>query len=74
MPRLLSGRAEDARFVDAEHAWLRQNYPGFRLIEQSLVLGDSDNPGERDELEVMTEDGQRLSFCFLLSFPGGEDR
>ena len=70
MPRLISGRAEDAdfAFVPAEYVWLRKTYPGFRLIDQSLVMASGEGGGERDELNIMTADGQRVSLCFFLFF------
>lgn len=71
VPRLVSGRAEDAEFafVPAEYVWLRRTYPGFRLIDQSLVMVSGEGGGERDELNIKTADGQTAAVCFLLYFP-----
>lgn len=50
--------------VKAEHAWLRQHYPGYRLDAQSLRF----NAGRPyDELKITTADGQSRAVFFDIS-------
>jgi hypothetical protein len=50
--------------VRAEHAWLAQHYPGFKLTSQSLIR----NAGKTyDLLEIRTSEGQELKVHFDIS-------
>ena len=83
VPRLITGRFEDADLVQSQHAWLNKNYPGWTLVRQSLILtlapefrpaggGATDgDEGEHDRLEIVTADGKEISICFSLSLPEG---
>jgi hypothetical protein len=82
-PRVVRGQFEEADLVQAQHAWLNEQYPGWTLLRQSLVLplapefrapGDrapGDDQGKQDLLEILTADGKEISICFSLSLPKG---
>jgi hypothetical protein len=50
--------------VSAEYAWLRQNYPGYKLQKQALV----NNKGvPYDVLDIVTGNGEKKSIYFNIS-------
>jgi len=50
--------------VNAEYAWLRQNYPGYKLQKQALVQ----NKGvPYDVLDIITGNGEQKSIYFNIS-------
>ncbi|MBS1532330.1 MAG: hypothetical protein JSU01_18655 [Bacteroidetes bacterium] len=50
--------------VDAEYAWLRQKYPGYRSQGQALLFKD-DKPF--DLIHVLTADGKKIDVYFDIS-------
>lgn len=50
--------------IGAEYSWLRQNYPGCRLKQQSLT-SYKNNP--YDIMTIITSDGKVLDICFNIS-------
>ena len=50
--------------VDAEYEWLRNHYPGYKLIQQSLT---NKNKKPYDLLEIETTAGLRKSVYFDIS-------
>lgn len=79
-PKVTAGSPTDADLVDAQHRWLAQHYPGYRLLRQSHVLTlapefrpEGSNPDNRatesDSIEFQTSDGKPISECFSLALP-----
>jgi hypothetical protein len=50
--------------IGAEYSWLRQNYPGCRLKQQSLT-SYKNNP--YDIMTIITSDGKVLDIYFNIS-------
>jgi hypothetical protein len=50
--------------VDAEYAWIRQNYPGSRLKEQYLINKKNKS---YDVIEIITSDDTEKSIYFDIS-------
>ena len=50
--------------VDAEYAWLREHYPGYKLKGQSLLF-HNDKP--YDLIEIITADGTEVGIYFDIS-------
>lgn len=50
--------------VDAEYAWLRKNYPGYKVEMQSLNQHDGK---PYDILKIKTADGVEMSVYFDIS-------
>jgi hypothetical protein len=50
--------------IDAEYAWLKNNYPGYKMIKQSLV---NHNKKPYDILTIKTADGETKEIYFDIS-------
>ena len=50
--------------VKAEYLWLEKNYPGYRMIQQSLNFYDKKS---YDILEIKTADGKTKKIYFDIS-------
>lgn len=50
--------------VDAEYVWLKENYPGYQMIKQSLVHHDGRS---YDILKIKTKDGAEKDIYFDIS-------
>jgi hypothetical protein len=50
--------------IDAEYAWIKQNYPDSKLKGQSLVNHDNK---PYDIIKIKTSDGKELSIYFDIS-------
>jgi hypothetical protein len=50
--------------VDAEYAWLKENYPDYQMIRQSLVHHDGRS---YDILKIKTKDGVEKEIYFDIS-------
>ena len=50
--------------VDKEYAWLKKNYPGYKLLEQGLSF-DNNNP--YDVMSIKTKDGIEKKIYFDIS-------
>ena len=50
--------------VDAEYKWLKKNYPGYKMISQSL-----DHKGSKhyDLLHIQTADGEKKTIYFDIT-------
>jgi hypothetical protein len=50
--------------IEAEYAWLRKNYPGYKSKQQSLLSHDGKS---YDRLDIITSDGEEKSIYFDIS-------
>ena len=50
--------------VAAEYAWLKVHYPGYSIIEQSLVFNEQK---PYDLMKIKTEDGDKKTIYFDIS-------
>jgi len=50
--------------VDAEYIWLKKNYPGYKLIRQSL---SSKEKNYYDVMEIKTADGENKTIYFDIT-------
>lgn len=50
--------------IGAEYVWLRQNYPGYKLVQQSLAF-EKEKP--YDIMDIKTADGEKKSIYFDIS-------
>ena len=77
-PKVVAGVPEDIDFVQAQYRWLRETYPGYRLVQQSHVLAlapefrpenqkSDDEPADWDSLELTLANGETVSVCFALT-------
>jgi uncharacterized membrane protein YkoI len=54
----------EAKGVAEEYKWLREQYPGYKLIEQSL---SSEGKKHYDILKIQTKDGEEKSIYFDIT-------
>jgi hypothetical protein len=54
----------ESKGVDAEYAWLRQNYPGYHMERQSLTFN---NGKSYDILKIKTAEGKKKDVYFDIS-------
>lgn len=54
----------ETKGVAAEYAWLKKNYPGYKLIKQSLQYNDGK---PYDVMEIKTADGDTKKVYFDIS-------
>jgi hypothetical protein len=60
---LINEKSETAG-VNAEYVWLRKNYPGHKVIQQSLA---NNKNVPYDIIKIVTSDGQNKNIYFNIS-------
>ncbi|PKP19124.1 MAG: hypothetical protein CVU05_12060 [Bacteroidetes bacterium HGW-Bacteroidetes-21] len=50
--------------VDAEYAWIKKNYPGYKTIQQALK---KDNNKYYDIIDIKTAQGEKKSIYFDIT-------
>jgi len=50
--------------VSAEYAWLRQRYPGYRIVNQTLTF---QNKKPYDIIKIIIKEGKEVSVYFDIS-------
>ncbi|PKP01908.1 MAG: hypothetical protein CVU11_13680 [Bacteroidetes bacterium HGW-Bacteroidetes-6] len=50
--------------VDAEYAWLKEHYPGYKMKQQSLT---NQNGKPYDLIEIVTAQGKEMTIYFDIS-------
>jgi hypothetical protein len=61
---VIQGAAGEMDGIAAEHAWLRERYPGSKLRKQSLIKC-AEQPA--DQMSIATSDGRTVDIYFDIS-------
>lgn len=64
---VIKGAKNEEAGVAAEHAWLKQRYPGYVETKQSLM---SSNDRDYDLIEIITEQGNKSIYFDITDFFG----
>jgi hypothetical protein len=61
---IVINKTSSSEGIEAEYAYLRKHYPGYKLIRQSL---QSHNNKPYDVLEIKTAEGEEIKVYFDIS-------